>query len=489
MSIPGFLSRPSRLRTSLLAFILLGIGALLLFPSLGIPQGIVFDEAYMIPRGQKYINGIFFQECHPPLGRLLIALGQFILHPDAPSDRFAYVDQVNGDWPAGEDLRGYRLFPAIFGMLIPAIAFLILVVITRDDWLSFFAGFALVFDNALLAQSHSALTDPFLIGFCLLFVLCLAWLYMRSGVPDRRDWLGWCLLGAALGAAAAVKLTGLFLVVAIPFYLWRFVREKAWRQIVAFAGWAALGFVIVTVLIWQVHFSLLRTFVPDDTFRLSQVHRDILEGRSNPDPVTRLAVQMVDSYYYILTYHENVPPLRLRMVGEIGSPWYMWPLGGRAIPYRWELGSGSFRAIYLIGNPVTWLFSLLGVLGGLVMALVDLKLRFLAPERRAWLWVFLSLYVAYMLPISLISRVLYLYHYLPPMVLGVILFALCVREIRLAPRTRRELAIFLAVWVLIAFWVYSPFQYYLPMTRHQFEQRNIWPVWDLECIGCEQLIR
>ena len=47
------------------------------------PAAPFWDENYYIPDAQKYLNGIFFMDIHPPLGKMLIALGEWLLHPNA----------------------------------------------------------------------------------------------------------------------------------------------------------------------------------------------------------------------------------------------------------------------------------------------------------------------------------------------------------------------------------------------------------------------
>ena len=57
---------------------LLLITSVLIFYRLNVPQALIFDETYHIPSAQKYLNGVFYQENHPPIGKLLIAFGQLL---------------------------------------------------------------------------------------------------------------------------------------------------------------------------------------------------------------------------------------------------------------------------------------------------------------------------------------------------------------------------------------------------------------------------
>jgi dolichyl-phosphate-mannose-protein mannosyltransferase len=473
-------------RRIFLPLILWGITAALLLPNLGYPRAIVFDETYMIPRAQRYMQGIFFQESHPPLGRLAILLGQLLIHPQDRPDQFALVEKVNESWPQDQDMTGYRLIPALFGTLIPVIVFFILLKLLASELYSFIIGLFVAFDNALLTQAHFALSDSILIGFSLLAILVFVYLYSDDSPPTRRTWIQWTLWGIASAAALLVKFSAWFILVLVPLHLLKLFLAGRRQQAFLAGTVFAVTFLIVTVAVWQLHFSLVPKLDPNNNYEISAEHQAMLEGKAHPNPVTGFYIQLRDALAFISHYHEGVPKLDLTKPGEIGSPWYQWPLGGRAMDYRWETPDGTiYRYIYLIGNPATWLLSLLGVLGGTGLTISDLLFRFLAPERRWRPYVFTLVYWAYMIPPMFVQRVLYLYHYLPPMIIGIILFGLVIAEAtRLSWRTKRDILLIALIWVLAAFWVYKPFTFYGPLTNEQFQQRNVWPVWDLKCVKC-----
>ncbi|HEY2981068.1 MAG TPA: phospholipid carrier-dependent glycosyltransferase, partial [Anaerolineales bacterium] len=206
------------LRRAVLGFVLWGITALLLFPKLGYPRQIVFDETYMIPRAQRYTQGIFFQESHPPLGRLAIALGQLIVHPhERPAD-FALVEKIHETWPQDQDMTGYRLIPAIFGSLIPVLTFFILVHTLKVETFAFIISLFVAFDNALLTQAHYALSDSILIGFCLLSILLFVMIFKEIVFPSQQIRLLWTIWAVASAAAMLVKFSAWFILILIPIY-------------------------------------------------------------------------------------------------------------------------------------------------------------------------------------------------------------------------------------------------------------------------------
>ncbi len=433
VSIPSMAGFHPNQRKWILILLLWVLGSLFYVVNNDDPRAIVFDETYLIPNAQSYLNGIYFQDLHPPLGRLFIALGQFIRHPQGPSDEFVHATRIEQDWPTDVDISGYRLFPAIFGTINPLLVFAIVLILTRSEWIALLSGLAVLLDNALLTQSRYALTDSILIAFCLGAILCFVWLQARQSSPGRRERVIWMVFGILAGAAFMVKFTGLFVLVVVPFYLLKLWQQGYRRRIVEFLILAGLAFLVVFVSVWEVHFSLLR--IPPRSFSqpIAEEHVKIIEGISHPGPLQRFWIEVTDAYRYMFDYHKNVPVLDMSKPDEIGSPWYFWPFGGRAIAYRWESGSGHLKIIYFVGNPVTWLISLLGVVTASATVIADALFGFLSSDQRRKLYPFICLYWIYMISLMLISRVMYLYHYLPPLVMGIILFGMLLVDVLSIP--------------------------------------------------------
>jgi len=475
----------SRWRQHMIILVLGLLGIFLLIPNIGYPRSIVFDETYLIPNTQSYINGVFFQDSHPPLGRLFIALGQVVLHPHDPSNEFVHMSRIEEDWPKNIDISGYRLFPALFGTINPILVFGIVLILTSNEWIALFTALAPLLDNALLTQSRFALTDSILISFCLATILCFVWLQSRERTPRLKERIVWILFGIVAGAAFMVKFTGMFVLIVVPFYLYKLWLAGSKERIIEFLVIIGLAFTMVFILVWEIHFSFLR--IPPENFNdpISELHLQIIKGTYSPNPFQRFWIEVTDAYHYMFEYHKNVPSLDLSKPDEIGSPWYFWPFGGRAISYRWESGSGHVKIIYLIGNPVTWLVSLIGVVAAIASVIADALFRFLNNIQRQRLYPFVLLYWVYMISVAMISRVMYLYHYLPPLIIGVILFGLMIEETKsVSQKIKTSLMVVLLVCIVIVFQLYSPFTYYKEISHEQFNQLNIWPAWDLQCPNC-----
>ncbi|MBI5035539.1 MAG: phospholipid carrier-dependent glycosyltransferase [Chloroflexi bacterium] len=463
------------------------LSVFLIFPNLGSPRAIVFDETYFIPTTQKYLNGVFFLEPHPPLAKLLITAGQLAWDPEIRPSEFITVEKIDRDWSPDWDITGYRFAPAIFGTLIAPLTFLILSIVLESLVLAFLFSVPVVFDNALIVQSRAALIDSFLLVFALASILVFAYLSRRVDWRWRPLILHSLLWGVLAGCAASVKLTGLAVLALLGLYGLKLLWARQIKRGLVVGTFFSIAFLITYLGLWVIHFSVVTHIIGSQDYGISEQHKQILNGEVTVDPVTRLVVQMKDAVDYQRRYEAGVPKLDLTKPDEIGSPWYWWMVGGRAIDYRWETPDGKAHGyVYLLGNPMTWLVSLLGVILGTALILIDLLFAVLGSGQRQWLYSLVALYWGYMIPIMFIERVMYLYHYLLPMIIGVMLFALVfVFARRISWNAKRVSLTVIVILVIVAFWAYKPFTYNELLTSAQFQQLNIWAGWGLQCVGCQ----
>jgi dolichyl-phosphate-mannose--protein O-mannosyl transferase len=201
---------------------------------------------------------------------------------------------------------------------------------------------------------------------------------------------------------------------------------------------------------------------------------------------------LTDSLRFIKENNAGVPRLDLCKPDENGSPFFFWPFGGRSINYRWQSADGgATRYLYLQVNPMVWLAGLTGVI--LSFTLITSSLFFPLQkkmEKRMLLLTFLGLYAAYMIAISQIGRVMYLYHYFLPLLFSFILFAIVFTEMRtigrhkLTEHTKLLSLLILAAGIFLSYQYYRPLTYFEPLTDKQVSNRAIVPLWELTCVHC-----
>src|SRR3989338_7153839 len=98
------------------------------------PPHVFWDENYHIASAQKYLNKVYFMEQHPPLGKLLIALGEKIIDANPVDNAFIGTDYATNFAPVFS-FAGYRFFPALLGWMTALLLFGIFLVLTgRALW-------------------------------------------------------------------------------------------------------------------------------------------------------------------------------------------------------------------------------------------------------------------------------------------------------------------------------------------------------------------
>ncbi len=462
---------------------LLALAFFLFFYRLDYPAQLIFDETYHIPSAQKYLNGIFFEENHPPLGKMLIALGQKIIYPNEGNTQFIDRDKVESEIGQIKFL-GYRFFPALFGVGAVWIFYLICRELIPKGW-AYLIGLVGLLDNAFLVQSRAAMLDSFLV----FFILFSVWVMLKLFRIPKKIWAWVSLLAVANIGAILIKSSGL--IVLVPslcwwiFGYWHIGRQK-WTKLVA------LWLMVMAVLyvgMWKLHYHIAHKPLNGNYYGVGEPLMGVVDGSKSYGWTINTYLQISEAIAYSKRYNQGVPVLNQCKPDELGSPWYMWPFGGRTINFRWETPDGvNYRYIYLMGNPTVWWLSLIGVTVATAWCVGRLfggTNVFLSGD----IAIFCMVYWSYLGAISQIKRVMYLYHYLPALFIGLILFALVWRDLsvfglwRMGKRVKMVGLLLLTIVTMGSFWFYRPLTYYLPITNRQFEKRMILSVWDLKYVG------
>lgn len=460
------------------------------------PPAVFWDENYHIAAAQKYLNGVYFMEPHPPLGKLLIALGEKIVNanPDAPvgvGDAQFLGTDYGRTFPPGFSFAGYRLFPALLAWLTAPLLFLCFWLILRNPLQSALVSFLYVFDTALIVHQRGAMLESTLMFFSVAVILGFLLVYRYR--DDRKAVLrASILMGAAFGAVMTTKALGLIMVLFIP-AAWWFLRRNG--PLFARAAVATgLSFLIVYGGVWYTHFALgktINTSLPDKgMYQASPQLQQVLANRKTA-ALAAFPLQLRDHLKFLSHYSKGAPRLDLCKADENGSPSFLWPVGARAINYRWETPDGSaHRYLYLQSNPVVWFGGLLAVLIGLGMlagAVINPPKKPL--QEPLLLLLFTGVWVAYMIAVSRIDRVMYLYHYFTPLMFTFFAVALVARNIQsiwkwdLEEDHRTTGLLVLGALIVLGFQFYRPFAYYEPLTTAQFQRRDIFRLWELTCVG------
>jgi dolichyl-phosphate-mannose--protein O-mannosyl transferase len=459
------------------------------FASYWNPAAVFWDENYHIASAQKYIAGVMYMEPHPPLGKLFIALGEWILHPNDSLD-LAYFTQTDyiKNFPKGYSWAGVRLFPALFGTFSALLFFLILYRISKRAELSFLFSSFYLFENAFILQSRSAMLESTQMFFIFLTVLYFLIILDKEKV-GYKHYFGF---GIMMGLSLMIKANGLILILLFPFLFlyrvhWSHGYLLALKRFVLDGIVVLAGMAMVTFVVFYIHFSL-----GDKTsakiYKASPEYIEIIKRGENSS-LTNFSLMLKDNLAYMKNYSKGVPRYDPCKKGENGSLVTTWPFGNKTINYRWSKKDGKVSYLYLQGNPLIWF----GVVFAIILALALLIGRFIfgleVKDRRLFFLtgVFVSIYLSYMITMFNIERVMYLYHYFIPLFMGTFVLFVVFNYIFKESIERSSKVLYFAVTlmaieILYVYYFFGPLTYYKPLSTIEFIQRDWFDFWKLKPI-------
>jgi dolichyl-phosphate-mannose-protein mannosyltransferase len=357
------------------------------------PSAVVFDEVYFKVFAGHYLDGHYFFDIHPPLGKLLLAGWASLAHvPVASLTAQATAAPI------------VRLLPAVAGALIIPVFWGILRRLGANRWFAFLGALALLADNALLVESRFILIDSMLLLFGLSCVY--AYLVARQST-GRRRWLWLALSALAGGAAVSTKWTGLT-ALGLVGLVWLIDGGWHWtsRRLGELSVLLLIPLALYISCFW-LHFHLLTKSGDGDAF-MSTRFQATLVGSQYYDATAHLGFW---SKFIELNHEMFEANKTLTATHPYGSRWYTWPLELRPI-YYWEgqaSGSGQQGNIYLLGNPIVWWGIILAAITGWAYA-VSRRIKLHASTIAALSLLGLA-YVMNLAPFLTVTRVMFLYHY------------------------------------------------------------------------------
>lgn len=484
--------------------VLLLISLSIYFPYYGNPNAMFWDENYHVASAQKHIDGMMYMEPHPPLGKMLMGLAEAVMGTNDGVNKqpLLETDYLTGDAaPAEMNYLGFR-WPSTVMMAFSVLFFYgILNRITQRPWLAAAFSSLIIFDNALVVQSRAAMLE----GIQIFFVFGALYLFVRAATnfvhhqkPILLRHYAW--IGVWIGLATAVKVTSLVLVlVFVALYLvdqWSNIRQWQWKSLLIRLATtvpsAVAPIAIVFFGIFYIHIGMGERIVANKTYKASPEYLAQIQ-KGETWSLTTFPIAMRDNFKYMSEYADGVPRLDVCKPDENGSHAMGWPLSTKTISFRWDKETHDGVAVvkykYLVGNPIVWFSVLAGII--LASGLIISRVVYNSPvkDERLFYWIctFTGLYLFYMVAILQIERVMYLYHYMLPLLFGAVnlglVFAYIYRDDVMNNHKHTIINAFLfTALVIVVFAFFSPFTYGFGLTEEQFELRNWFDFWKMRVV-------
>jgi dolichyl-phosphate-mannose--protein O-mannosyl transferase len=379
--------------TQLLLIALIIGGVVARVHDFGYPNELTWDEPHFVENARNLLAGRSDWNDHPPLGKLLIALGVLVV---------------------GDEGTGWRLAPLLFGLALIALAYALGGSAFGSRLAGLYAGAFLAASGFVLAFSKTALLDGMLATSMVAAALAL-W--------RARSWRGFTLGAVFIGLSMSIKFTGVVLVVPLALLTFRRLGINAKTFAVFVLG------VVAMAAIYVAQFSL--------GLALAGEEHGVVDVAANTAELFRHHIGLDD------WKHPST------------SRWYTWFIPLNTVRLHYAREGDVVRMMTTFGNPILWwgvnaavLWTGFDVLRrlrqGLSAAPGDASTAASGQRYLLLLW-FLPL-----CPWIFTNRDSYIYHYLPSYVFGIILFGGLASTLS---RPKARLALVATVTVVFVFGV------------------------------------
>ncbi len=355
----------------------------------------LFDEPGTVPEKSSYLNSSYFDEIyhvrtayehmeaqepyeisHPPLGKLIIAIGISIF---------------------GLNPFGWRFMGTFVGILMLPLIYILVKRMFGGRAVPAAVSFLMATDFMHFAQTRIATIDSYSVFFILLMYLFM-YVYLQSDRKGRGWMLPLGLSGLSFGLGAASKWTCIYAGAGLAL-LWLFDRieryfdgrkkggvEEYKRETLNNVLFCLGSFVLVPCIVYYLSYWCYGTArgMSGISMLFSREYLDIV----------------LENQKYMLSYHSGV-----NATHPYSSRWWQWLLNLRPILYYLDYGyDGTKSTIGAMMNPlVCW--------AGLGAMTVMAKLWIKDRDKTAR-FIFLG-YLAQLLPWVFVSRITFAYHYFP----------------------------------------------------------------------------
>jgi dolichyl-phosphate-mannose--protein O-mannosyl transferase len=396
--------------------------------NLGEFNELVFDEAHYVKFADHYIRGKDFFQVHPPVAQYLTAIsiivGRFFPFP-------VNTNYVNNAVGFTYNVLGYRWLNSLLGALLPIIASLLVYEVKPDKKIAIMTGIFVVLDGLFLTESRYALNNIYLVFFGILSQFLII-----KGIKNNNNQVR--ILGSiSLGMSIGTKISGLGYLGGTFIYL----------KMGEIRGKISDGKLIDTMLTIPL-LAYLALWIP---------HQIMVKSSD-----------FYETHILSLKFHKEAAEVN----HPSNSKWFQWILLYKPIPFVSKQIGETYRYVLSFANPVIGYGSTISII-----ALIGRKYLIRIDKTYKDLINFCIInYLTNLLPWSLVRRGVFLYHYLPSYIYGMMALSLIISVLD-DKFPKAKIVILFTAASLGIFWFYMPIYYGLPMDYKELTNILLFTKW------------
>lgn len=355
-----------------------GVDSVLLDEQTTVPESpswfnsMYFDEIYHGRTAYEHINNVEpYEITHPPLGKLLIALGITIF---------------------GMNPFGYRFMGTFFGILMLIPLYILIKQMFGKTKVALCGTTIFAFEFMHFTQTRIATIDTYGVFFTLTaFLFLWRWAAAPYDWGLKKTWHELLFGGVAFGLGCASKWTVLYAGVGLAvLWLLRVIMKYKDRGLSGYGLELAL-----TVLLSVIFFVVIPVII----YVLSYLPYGFARGMAFPDMLVQGDYYKLvwDNQVYMFNYHSGVNQMH-----PYSSRWYEWIFDLRPILYYLEYTDTTKYALGAFNSPlVSW--------AGLA-AIIAMVPAFFKRRNPAAILIWVG-YLCQLIPWIIITRTTFAYHY------------------------------------------------------------------------------
>lgn len=378
-----------------------------------------FDEVYFPRTAYEYINNISpYENTHPPLGKIIIMWGIKIF---------------------GFTPFGWRIFGALFGVMMIPLMYVFGKRIFKTTFLAFVCSFLMMFDFMHFTQTRIGTVDGYLCFFIILMFYYMNKYFMQKSYEIKYRFTIYPLLmcGIFFGLAASVKWIGLYAGagIAFMFFLKQILELRANKKGLVSQEHFFRKTILPTLLLCLIFFII----IPVVIYYLSYLPVFKATGSENH------IADFISSQKHMFSYHAGVTTSH-----PYASPWWQWPADIRPV-YFYQMKNppeGMWGAIASFGNPLIWWtgFGCLFTTAVIALNKKDKRVIFIFAA-------YLSMYLPWIIAPR---KITFLYHYFSLVPFIIFAIAYNIEHLMKKNKKAKKIVILYLILVGVLFAVFYP---------------------------------
>ena len=409
-------------------------------------NGTYFDEIYHARTAYEHIKGIRqYENTHPPLGKLLIALGIELF---------------------GMTPFGWRIVGTVFGAFMIPIMYLFGLKVFKKRLLAFSCAFLMMFDFMHFTQTRIATIDVYVTFFIILMYYWMFDVYVNdSGENPKVYYRSFALSGIMFGIGIACKWiafyasAGLFIILLMSKYNgykpFEKIKQRKLRE-------RKKEFVKKDFIKTFTYGMIFFVAIPATIYCASYI--PVLKGEGKGAKLLGVVKLYIRHMY---NYHSKEV---LKATHPFSSRWYEWPIMKKPI---WYYGKTNFigglkSTIVAFGNPLIWWVMILAFVVTIIIA-KKTKDKRMFP-------IIIAAVCQYM-PWMFVERTTFIYHFFSIVPFGIIMIVY-IFEYLISNNKKLKIALYGYLGaVLVLFVIYYPVLSGMIISNDYIEKLKILKSW------------